>query len=131
MSLTATPGISDGNGPAVNVTAARARFSAGSSLDGTGGPGGIGTPADPLDTAVAELQANAGNGGVWVANAGGLVLAEDSLFEDAVSASGGGIQVTAGGPLEVRGNVTLTAIRPPPAKSSCRRGRRRRRAWTT
>ncbi|WP_425614644.1 autotransporter-associated beta strand repeat-containing protein [Anatilimnocola sp. NA78] len=106
-SLNATAGsIADGNGAANNITAPALLLSA------TLGVG----PGDAIETTVGNLEAIGGTAGVFVANAGALVIGGVSAA-NGVSAAGGNITISASGLLTVNeqvnaaaGNVSLTGL---------------------
>ncbi|GEM_PF-3160615 len=68
---------------------------------------GVGTVGDSIETAVANLEAVAGNGGVFVSNTGSLVIGGISGVVG-VSATGGGIRIQTASPLTVNENVVNT-----------------------
>src|SRR5262249_10199729 len=94
--LVAGDGSLAGDNGATDVTALTANLQA---------PNGVGTAADPIDTAVGHLQAGGGyygggTGGVWVDNAGDLVV-------DGASAQGN-IVLRAGKTAGAAGNLALS-----------------------
>jgi uncharacterized protein YjbI with pentapeptide repeats len=106
--LSASGAITDATaGAGTNVTALNLAMTAG---------GGIGTANDPLATAVSNLGASGGTGGVYLSNTGALNITTVNGVAG-VSATGGNIAVTTHSPLTVNyavsdtggGNVNLTA----------------------
>ncbi|MFO0885669.1 MAG: hypothetical protein U0894_16030, partial [Pirellulales bacterium] len=108
VNLTATAGaIVDGNGATANVTATNLAMSAST---------GIGSSVDPIETAVSNLEATTGSGGIFVANAGNLQIGGVNGIVG-VNAVSGNIVVTTTGSLQniegvnnTNGNITLSAL---------------------
>jgi hypothetical protein len=102
VSATVGGSITDNNAAALNITAIEALLVAGNGI------GGMAMTAD-LDTSVARLEAQAGSGGVFLANQGTLQIGDVDAAVTGVSATGGGIVVrTVGGNLTVVEAVTNT-----------------------
>ena len=101
VTLTAAGVLSDGNGGALNLTAGTTTLSAGS---------GIGTSADPLETAIDTLTAKAKTGGVFVTETDALTLgtvtATGSGSDVAITNAGGDLRL---GSVSARNQVTLSA----------------------
>ena len=109
VTLTARSGaITDGGEEGSDVTAATLALFASA---------GIGTSADAMESAVANLEADGGSGGVYVSNAGGLTIGGASDALTGALATGGDITITANSPLTASedvvnsggGNIDLTA----------------------
>lgn len=79
--------------------------------------GGIGAVANPLETAVSNLDAITGGAGIFVANTGALTIGGIGTYNGVAAAMAGDIVISATGlltvaeqALSVAGNVSLTAI---------------------
>ncbi len=106
VTITSAAAINEsGNDPAADVTAARLLMTAAS---------GIGQSGNLLETAVSNLEAVGGSGGIYLSNLGPLTIGGISTMVG-VSASGGNIVITSVGLLFITENVngaadiTLTA----------------------
>ncbi|PJB64140.1 MAG: hypothetical protein CO096_20195, partial [Armatimonadetes bacterium CG_4_9_14_3_um_filter_66_14] len=101
VTLTAAGVLSDGNGGALNLTAGTTTLSAGS---------GIGTSADPLETALGTLSAKTTAGGIFVTETDALTLgtvtATGSGSDVAITNAGGDLRL---GSVSARNQVTLSA----------------------
>jgi hypothetical protein len=103
--VTSSGTILDSNGSAGNVFAATLIFSA---------TVGIGSTSDPIETAVAKLEASGGVDGVFIANTGALTIGGIGSLAG-VSATGGNIVLSAASPVVVEedilgnGHVFVTA----------------------
>ena len=102
VTLTATAGsiIDDGDN-ATRINAAGAILAAGTTIGSAGATGQI-------DTNVTNLEAASGTGGVYVANTGALTVGGLSAVVG-VAATGGTVQLAAGGLLTVNETVASTA----------------------
>ncbi|WP_199248981.1 CHAT domain-containing protein [[Phormidium] sp. ETS-05] len=78
--------------PDANITANTANLS-------TLGPGGIGSPTEPLRVQVNNLQATSGSGGISINATGEITLGEIN------SGGGGGIRITADGNIQLQGDI--------------------------
>ncbi len=84
--IVAAGAVLDNNGPANNLTALAAIITGGS---------GVGTPANFIETAISNLEADGGNGGVFIAETDALTIGGISAM-DGVSSLTGDIAITSG-----------------------------------
>jgi peptidoglycan-associated lipoprotein len=114
LTLAANGAVTDANGSANNITASSAMLTAGR----------IGTAGDPLETNVLMLDATSSAGGLFLAQAGPVVLnnvvatggnvvignATGNMTINTVTATGGGVNLTAGGGSILDGNGSTNNI---------------------
>ncbi|MGE5243166.1 MAG: hypothetical protein ACM3SQ_02935, partial [Betaproteobacteria bacterium] len=92
--LSASGAIRDDDaGGAIDITAAGAVLAAG---------GDIGAADNALETILAELQADSTGGGIWIDNAGALIVSEASAAGD--------VSISTHSPMFVAGDVTGAAV---------------------
>src|SRR5205807_430369 len=108
VAITAGGAVIDGNGPANNVTSAQMVLVAGAGYDSTvtdpndprfdsGVNSGIGTQADAIETQVGVTNAQAGQGGIWLANAGNFALTDLGILAVPFSSTSSNSAVTING----------------------------------
>ncbi|CAK9091593.1 Acyl-CoA dehydrogenase IpdE2 (5OH-HIP-CoA dehydrogenase beta subunit) [Durusdinium trenchii] len=98
IDLTAAASITDLNGGAVNLNSRIAILIAG---------GGIGTTADPLETTINELEAASGPGGVFLENAGTLIVGKITPTVG-ISATSGDIDIMTTGAMFILEDIVTT-----------------------
>lgn len=90
--LTASGGVLDGNGAALNITASSLAIDAAAT---------IGTSLDPMEISVGNLEARTGIGGIFLANTGSV------LNIGGVSAAIDGVQTTNSGSIEISNDASI------------------------